>query len=425
MFGIDAKTITLIIFILVYLYLIVSKHHRGIAIWIGGIVLLITGILTFSNIVHFINWNVIGIFAGTLIVAELFIYSEVPVLLADFLISRSKTVGGALLWVCIMSSALSVFVENVATVLIIAPIALALSKKLNVSPVPFLIGIAVSSNLQGTATLIGDPPSMILAAYERMNFNDFFFYRGKPSIFFAVEVGAIASFFVLYLFFRPYRQKIEHMQKVPAKSWFPTYLLAGMIIALALSPIIDPEFRFAGGVVCMLTAIIGFIWYALSQKQGSLAILKKFDLDTTFFLAGVFVVVGVLEQVGVIEDLKNIIVTFTGGNRFANFIFLIIFSVLISAFIDNVPYVTTMIPVAQRLGADSGSDHYLLVFALLIGACLGGNITPIGASANIVSVGILRKNGYPTSFLTFLKIGLPFTIAATCAAAVFLWLVWR
>jgi Na+/H+ antiporter NhaD/arsenite permease-like protein len=265
---------------------------------------------------------------------------------------------------------------------------------------------------------------MILASYERMNFNDFFCYRGKPSIFFAVELGAIISFVVLYLFFRPYTQRVEPIPQVRAKTWIPTYMLIGMIFMLALSPLIDPEFRFAGGVGCMLFALSGLIWYARREKGEGMQILKKYDWDTTFFLAGVFVIVGILEQVGVLEDLKDIILHVTGGHRFTNFIFLVWFSVLVSAFIDNVPYVTTMIPVAQKIGAELGGDHHLLVFGLLIGACLGGNITPIGASANIVSVGILRKNEYPISFGTFVRIGLPFTIAATSAAALFLWIVW-
>lgn len=424
----ESKTIVLIVFISVYLYLIFSKKFRGLAVWIGALICMAFGILNFKEILTFINWNVIGIFVGTLIIAELFVYSKVPALIANYLVARSKTVGIALLWVCVVSSFLSAFVENVATVLIVAPIALELSKKLKVSPVPFIIGIAIASNLQGTATLIGDPPSMILAAYERMNFNDFFIFHGKPSIFFAVQMGAIASFIVLYLFFRRYNQLTTGVTKVEIRSWKPTYILILMIILLALSSIIDPEFKFLGGTICVVLGIGSLIYHYFHNSSNALAIMKRYDWDTTLFLAGVFVLVGLLETQGIVDNIKDFVMSITGKNPLGAFGLIISFSVLVSAFICNVPYITAMIPVVQKLSMDingmSNGCHYLLVFGLLIGSCLGGNITPIGASANIVATGLLKRDGYPISFKTFVKIGLPFTLAATLAGSLFLLLVW-
>lgn len=421
----NQKTLILVVFLLVYLYLIVSKKRRALAIWIGIGVLFSTGILDVVKILHFINWNVIGIFAGTLVMTELFIYSKVPVLLADILVNQSKTVGSALLWVCIMSGFISAFVENVATVLIIAPIALELSRKLGVSPVPFLVGIAISSNLQGTATLIGDPPSMILAGAEKMTFNDFFIFQGKPGIFFAVELGAATSFFILYLFFKKYRQAVIRIPKEKPSSWVPTWMLGAMIGALALSSLFDPEFRFLAGVICIVFGLFGFLWHLFEAQKRALLLIKNYDWDTTFFLAGVFVMVGALEYGGLIQDLTKAVARVTGDSPFIAFTFIVWFSVLISAFVDNVPYITAMIPVAHKLGVGLGTSPYLLVFGLLIGACLGGNITHIGASANIVATGILRKRGYSISFWEFGRIGLPFTLAATLAGYIFIWFVWK
>ena len=272
------KPLVLIVFILVYLFLIVSKKHRAKALWIGVAVLVVAA--WFSDhearselglhafFFDAINWNVLGIFAGTLVLAELFIDSRVPVLLADLLIDRSRTSGWAMLWVCVMSSFISIFVENVATVLIVAPVALEAARRLKVSPVPFIIGIAVSSNLQGTATLIGDPPSMLLAAHEKMNFNDFIFYQGKPSIFFAVQAGAVASFGVLYLFFRKFREPVVRLPVEKPTSWVPTILLVLLIVDLGCSSLIDPEFRwFAGASTIVRWGGWGGAWRAIARKR--------------------------------------------------------------------------------------------------------------------------------------------------------------
>ncbi len=421
----DVKAFTLVVFSVTYLYLILFHRGKAVAIWIGILLILAFGNLELREIPYFINWNVIGIFAGTLVIAELFIHSRVPVLLSDILVSRSHTVGMAILWVCILSSFLSAFIENVATVLIVAPVALALARRLRVSPAPFLIGLAICSNLQGTATLIGDPPSMILAGYEKMSFNDFFFFKGNPGIFFAVEIGAIVSFIVLYFIFRKYREPVTKIPLERPTSWIPTTLLVGMIVALAASPLVDPDFDYLAGVICLLFGAAGLVWQFAREKGKGVETLKSYDWETTFFLAGIFVMVGSIEDVGLIEDLAHWITSVTGSSLFWNYTFIVWFSVLFSAFIDNVPYITAMIPVAHILAKEVGSSPYLLVFGLLIGSCLGGNITPIGAAANIVSVGILKRNGYKTSFLQFVRIGVPFTIAATAAGYAFLWWIWR
>ena len=164
-----------------------------------------------------------------------------------------------------------------------------LAKKLKVSPVPFLIGLAISSNLQGTATLIGDPPSMILAGNLRMNFNDFFVFQGKPGIFFAVELGAVCSFIVLYLFFRGFRAPVVTIPREKVISWVPTGLLAGLVLALAVAPIWDPEFRFLGGVLCGVFGVGGILWQLSQNRSLALKVCKRYDWDTTFFLAGIFV----------------------------------------------------------------------------------------------------------------------------------------
>ncbi len=420
----NEKLIVLSIFILVYLYLIFFKKYRAVSIWIGLVVLLFLSIIDFSNVFTWVNWNVIGIFAGTLIIAEFFSLSGVPAYLADGIVERSRSTGTAMLRVCAISGFLSVFIENVAVVLIIAPIALEMVKKLKSSPVPVMVGLAISSNLQGTATLIGDPPSMILAAAMKMDFIDFIWFHGKPGIFFAVEFSAVVSLIILYWFFREFKQPVTVHRESKVDSWVPTILLTAMVVGLAVAPLFDPEFVWLSGTVCMIFALLTLIWGLNKDVSETKNILLRYDLDTTLFLAGIFVLVHTIEGAGLITDFKDFLVSFLGESVVLNFTFIVVFSVIISAFIDNVPYITVMIPVARSLGDTLLGSEFLLVFALLIGACMGGNITPIGASANIVSAGILKKEGYPISFWDFIKIGLPFTIGATAAGALFIWFIW-
>jgi Na+/H+ antiporter NhaD/arsenite permease-like protein len=371
-----------------------------------------------------VNWNVLGIFLGTLLIAEAFIDSEVPALVAHVLVNRSKNVGMAVFSVCVMTSLLSAFIENVATVLIVAPIALAIARKQGISPVPFMVGLAVSSNLQGTATLIGDPPSMILAGYMGLNFNQFFALDGRPGIFFAVQVGAVISFGILYLFYRKYKDPIIPSTKPAVKSWFPSVVIVLMVLLLAASSFLDPGFSHYGGIICMVLGMICIPWFYLVEKSSTRDIIRKLDMDTIFFLASIFILVGSITDAGLMDDVAAFVQRFLGENPFIIYTFFVWFSVLISAFVDNVPYITAMLPVTQIISQNLGVSPYLVVFGLLIGSCLGGNITHVGAAANVVAVSILRREGYSIGLKEFARIGLPFTIGATLGSYLFVWLLW-
>jgi Na+/H+ antiporter NhaD/arsenite permease-like protein len=422
------KILVLIAFAGGYSLLALTRWNKAIIVWGALLVLVVSSILPLSSIPYDIHWNVIGVFAGTLLLTGAFIYSGVPARISNILITRSPSMGIAMLLVCVISSVISLAVENVATVLIVAPIALEMARRQKVSPVPFLIGIAIASNLQGTATLIGDPPSMILAAAERMNFNDFFFYRGKLSIFWAVEAGAVASIGVLWLLFRKNRQDVFPVEEISVQSWMPTVLLGIMIVGLALSSLFDPNFKWAAGTLCMVVGIVSLLHMAYKSRDDRIEvvdILRTYDWETTFFLMGVFVLVATMVRVGLIADFAHLLAQTLGGNPLLVFVIIVWASVGFSAFIDNVPYITAMIPVVHIVAGELDISRYLLVFGLLIGACLGGNITPVGAAANIVAVGALKREGYHVSFWQFAKIGLPFTIAATLAGALVVWLIWR
>ena len=373
-----------------------------------------------------INWNILMIYVGSMIIAALFIYSRVPARIADALVTISPSTGIAVVLILAMTGIISIFVENVATVLVMAPIALALSKKLKLNPVPFMIGLALMSNLEGTATLVGDPPSMIFASYAHYTFNDFFAHQGKISIFFFIQAGLLVGCVFFYCFFSKAKEKAS-VDKEEVISYLPLWLLLIMIAGLAVISFLSSELGYSSGCLVLGLGMIGLVWYHLNQKKtyGEVwQLVKELDWETIAFLIGIFVVVGAISETGLLGDFALWLAHVTGGSKFLGFLLILLFSILISGFVDNVPYIIVMLPVAGNLAQAMGIQKELFMFALLIGSCLGGNLTPFGASANVVAMGILKKEGHPITFPGFLKISAPFTVLTTAAAAALLWAVW-
>lgn len=384
------------------------------------------GALFYHIFFELINWNILMIYVGSMIIAALFIYSKVPARIADWLVEHSRNTGIAVVLILAMTGIISIFVENVATVLVMAPIALALSKKLKLNPIPFMVGLAVMSNLEGTATLVGDPPSMIFASYAGYNFNDFFVSQGKLSIFFIIQAGMLAGCIFFYCIFGRVKEKAV-IEKEPVISQLPFWLLIIMIFGLAAISFISTELGYGSGCFVLSLGIIGLLWYHFNQKKsfGEVAeLVKELDWETIVFLIGIFVVVGAISETGLLDDFATWLAVVTGGSKFLGFILILLFSVIISGFVDNVPYIIVMLPVAGSLAMNMNVSKELYMFALLVGSCLGGNLTPFGASANVVAMGILKKEDHPINFGGFLKIGAPFTIITTATAALVLWLLW-
>ncbi len=418
--------ISLAVFFLCYLLFIVLPTRRSLTACAGGLLLVLATSLTWQEaFLEKISWNIMGLFVGTLVLAELFLLSRVPAVMAEWLVDKSRSTRTAMLALCALSGIISIFVENVAVVLLVAPVALSLADKLKINPVPLLIGVAMSSNLQGTATMIGDPPSMILAGHMRMGFWEFFVYHRKPGIFFAVQIGMLASLVVLAFLFRGAKGKIEVLAQERARSWMPAGMLGILILGLSFATAIDPEFKWFAGVYTLALSIVALIWFQLRVRWVSTRqLLQSLDWDTTFFLIGVFVLVGALSDSGWMDHLATLMSSTVGNSPFLAFAMVIVFSVLVSGFVDNVPFLLVMIPVVQEVAMNLQVEIPLLMFGLLIGSCLGGNLTPIGASANIVTIGILRKRGQIVRFRDFLRVSVPFTVVSVFCACLFVWLVW-
>jgi Na+/H+ antiporter NhaD/arsenite permease-like protein len=423
----NIKWIVLGIAVLMYVLVVVFPNRKSwAALGAAALVLILRVVSPATALGELINWDVILIFVGSLVIAELFIYSRVPAAIADAIVAHSPNVGIAIVAILMMTGIISAFVENVATVLVMAPIALALCRKLELDPLYFMVGLAVMANLQGTATLVGDPPSMIFADFANYGFNDFFVYQGKASIFFAVQIGMLAGAIFFYIYFaRKGGAKVE-MDREKILSQIPTVLLILMIAGLAAFSFIFGGISLWSGLLVMFLGLAGLLWYLRREgREKALDLVKGLDWDTVLFLVGIFVVVGAVAEAGLLRDFAHLLERLVGGNVFLGFFLIVAVSTLISGFVDNVPYIIVMLPVAADMAAGLGLRQELYMFALLVGSCMGGNLTPFGASANVVSIGILRKQGRECSFPQWLKIGLPFTLLTTAASAVFIWFVWR
>jgi len=418
--------ISLLVFVAAYTLFVVLPNRRSITACAGGMLLVVTGVIGWKTALYEkIDWNVMGLFFGTLVLAELFMLSRVPAVMAEWLVDKARSARGAMLALCALAGAVSMCVENVAVVLLIAPVALSLAARLKTSPVPLLIGIAICSNLQGTSTMIGDPPSMILAGYMQMGFWDFFVYKGKAGIFFAVQIGAICSMGLLAWVFRGHREGAVLLTQETARSWVPTVLLGLLVVGLSFATAIDPEFEWFSGAYTLGLSLIALVWFRWFAKWGRLREFgKTLDWDTTFFLIGVFVLVGGLSESGWMDKLSDVFAATVGNSPALAFAAIVLFAVLVSGVVDNVPFLLVMIPVVQTVADKIQTPVPFLMFGLLIGACLGGNLTPIGASANVVTIGILKKQGYTVSFREFMRIGIPFTVLAVVPACIFVWLIW-
>ena len=393
-----------------------------------------------------IDWNVLMMITGIMGTVTLFIESEMPKRLGEVIMGKVSSVKWMIVIMSLFAGIISAFVDNVATVLMIAPVALAICKKLDISPVPVIICISISSNLQGAATLVGDTTSILLAKAAELDFMDFFFLKGTPGMFFVTEIGAVLSAVLIYFMFRKQNDPVNIHDRTEIEDKGPTWLLLLTVLALIATSFIPykdaaqpgqfykPDIT--NGLICLTFFVIGLIREGIRTKQLNEVTehITGLDFYTLFLLAGLFVVIGAVKEAGIIDLLADGIFKLCGGHAltkgsmFLAYTIIVWMSVLISAFIDNIPYVATMLPVVAVLTSNFMQSDvypfspYVLYFGLLVGATLGGNITPVGASANITGMGILRREGYEVENKTFMKYSVPFTFTAVFTGYVLVWL---
>ncbi len=419
-------TLALVIFLCTYVLLLVLPRFRAYIALASAAAFVVLGILPLSDVPAAIDWNVLLMIAGTMGLVSLFIESRMPSLMADVLISRVPNEKWAVVALALFAGIVSAFVDNVATVLMVAPVALNIAKKLNISPVPSIICIAISSNLQGAATLVGDTTSILLGGYAGMDFLDFFWFHGRPGMFFVVEAGALVSMFVLLYIFRKDNAPITCTERTAVTDYVPSILLGGAVVLLICASFLPDKPAITNGLICTGLFLVGLIRAAIKGKSFSAFSrhLGEIDFFTLLLLGGLFVVIGGITEAGVVDKVAEIFVSISGDNIFLIYTLIVWASVLLSAFIDNIPYVATMLPVVSGIAGLLGVDPHLLYFGLLTGATLGGNLTPIGASANITALGILRRDGHKVSTREFMRYGVPFTLSAVATGYLLIWLIW-
>ena len=438
--GLDltiAMSLTLAVLIGMYVILITEAIHRTTLALFGAlltlIILLYTGIIPAHESVNFvigaISFNTIGLLLGMMIIVG--ILSETGIF--QYVAIRSAKLAKGNVWklmilFSIITAVASAFLDNVTTVLLIVPVTISVSRILNINPISFILSEIFASNLGGTATLIGDPPNIMIGSAAGISFVDFA-NRMTPEI---VITFAVSFLLLKFMFRKDLKQKPEHierLQEIDEKKEIKDSLLLKKSSIVLVAVIILFVFNGVLKVEVSVIALAGAAVLLLVTKTEPEKALRHVEWTTLLFFAGLFVIVAGVESSGALEVIAHETVKITGGNLPSTMFLIIWMSAFVSAFVDNIPYTATMIPIIQNISADpnfaaaiSGFTHNPLWFALAVGAGFGGNGTLVGASANLVAIAIAEKYGHPIFFRAFLLKGFPYMIATTLIASLILYL---
>jgi len=367
-----------------------------------------------------VNWDVLAIYWGYGMLAIAFRESKVPAWIANRVLVKVRSEKQALLFLCVLAMFLSSFMANPVVVIMLAPLAIEIATKLKASLFLYLIALAVSSNMVTTVSMIADPPAMILATSTGMDFLDFYWFQGKMSLGTLSIIGILVAILVLLLQFRKLDKQVSIAREEIRVSLSSSVLFISSILVLALIPWPHLGAWNHPGFVGLALGILSLIiarGYARSMS-------KEFDWNTILFLIGIFIVIATVANIGLLEDFATWLVH---TEMTSPTIYLAIFvwiSVLLSSFIDNVPFTVLMIPVCAGVAETLGISPFPFYFGMLAGTGIGGNLTPVGATANVLAGGMLEKRGYKVRFGKYLRIAAPFSISAVLVVHILLQLLW-
>ena len=413
------QIISVAVFLLVMAAIVTEKIHRTVAAVAGAVLLIFLHILNVDDAVGYIDFNTIGVLVGMMLFVAVVRNSGLFEYMA---IKAAKIAKGnpwrIMLLFAVLTAILSAFLDNVTTVLLVGPMAIAITNILGIDPVPFLLAQILSSNIGGTATLIGDPPNIMIGSQAGLSFLDFIVTNGPIVV--VIMVAVCACFYLIYgrrMIVAP--EKMEAVMKLDEKrSISDKTLLTKSVVMMALV-VVGFVCHASLGVDSCAIALASATIMMLIGGQDVEEIILGVEWSTILFFTGLFVVVGGMQQTGIITLLGNALVQATGGNAVLLMILILWGSALFSSVLDNIPFVATMIPLILSMKAD-GMDVTALWWALSLGACLGGNGTLIGASANVVLSGISSKHGHPITFGKYLKIGFPMMVLSVAISTAFL-----
>lgn len=414
----------IVIFLIVYMIIVSEKIHRTIVALAGALLMMAFGVLNQETAIHHIDFNTIGLLTGMMIIvaitAETGLFNYIA-------IWSAKAVKGEPVLILIVLSLItaigSAFLDNVTTVLLIVPVTFSITRQLSVNPIPYLVSEILMSNIGGTATMIGDPPNiMIGSAVQELSFNDFITNLTLISMFIAV-----VTIMVLVMLYRKElmadeRAKLRLMGLNEKDQIKDRKLLLKCLSVLTLTILgffIHQTFDFESASVALAGAVLLLLVAGPKYLEDALA---QVEWPTIFFFIGLFVLVGGLMETGVIERLAQGAVHLTKGNVTNTSLLILWMSAIASAFVDNIPFVATMIPMIQSFGEMGMTQLEPLWWSLALGACLGGNGTLIGASANVIVAGLASREGHEISFFSFLKIAFPLMILSILISTVYIYL---
>ncbi len=416
---------SIIIFVVAYFFIVTEKIEKSIEALLGAVAVIAGGLISFEDAVHSIDLNVIFLLVGMMtcvgILAETGFFEWVAIFIAKRMKGDAVKILISMLTVTMIFSAL---LDNVTTIILLAPVTILITQLLEIPTLPFLILEAIASNIGGTATLIDNPPNIIIGSVAKLSFNDFIFNLAP-----GVAVIAVIFLITAVLLMRKHLHVPEHIKERVLKS-YPRLAIRDsknmkksvFVFALIFTGFfVHHIFHIPPGIV----AVGGMCLMLLICKSDTEDILKVVEWDAIMFFVGLFVMIGALEHNGVIEYLAKIMLDLCGDNMFLTAVIVLCGSAFFSAILDNIPFVIAMTPLVQKLIVSSGGEmtgSHPLFWALALGACLGGNGTLIGASANVVAGKIGARNGYAISFMEFLKYGVPFTIQSVIIAVIYMWI---
>ena len=413
------KIVAVAVFLIVILLIITERVHRTAAAMAGAMVLILTGVMSADKALSYIDFNTIGVLVGMMIFVAIVRRSGMFEYIA---VRAAKAVHGdpwkIMVAFTLITAVLSAILDNVTTVLLVGPMSIAIARMLKIDPVPFLMGQILASNVGGTATLIGDPPNIMIGSAAHLSFMDFLENTGFAVLFILV---------VLILLMKiVYEKKIElgtvdtgAIEKLdPSKSITNRALMKKGIIVL-ICVIVGFMFHDKLGIESSVIALTAAAVMLIIGREDVNEAIQDVEWTTILFFMSLFVVVGGLTETGIIKELASKIIDATNGHPMVTMLVLLWASALLSSILDNIPFVATLIPLILAMQADR-MDVTSFWWAISLGACLGGNGTMIGASANVVLSDISTKHGYPITFKSYLKVGMPFMLLSIVTATVFL-----
>lgn len=413
------KIIAVAVFLIVILLIISERVHRTAAAMAGAMVLILTGVMSADKALSYIDFNTIGVLVGMMIFVAIVRRSGMFEYIA---VRAAKAVHGdpwkIMVAFTLITAVLSAILDNVTTVLLVGPMSIAIARMLKIDPVPFLMGQILASNVGGTATLIGDPPNIMIGSAAHLSFMDFLENTGF-SVLFILAVLILLMKIV-------YEKKIEMgtvdtsaIEKLnPSKSITNRALMRKGIIVL-ICVIVGFMFHDKLGIESSVIALTAAAVMLIIGREDVNEAIQDVEWTTILFFMSLFVVVGGLTETGIIKELASKIINATDGHPMVTMLVLLWASALLSSILDNIPFVATLIPLILAMQAD-GMDVTSFWWAISLGACLGGNGTMIGASANVVLSDISTKHGYPITFKSYLKVGMPFMLLSIVISTVFL-----